>query len=104
MEAPPTIRYVSIDFERETLTARLDAGGLDSKAKAFFSWLGVTQYLTRDAVLNSLREIVSATVAGSEIVATFVVATSILQIEPRASFTRPFQSGQRVSASRGLVC
>ena len=51
---------------------------MDRKAKAFFSWLGVTQYLTRDAVLKSLREIVSATVAGSEIVATFVVPTFIL--------------------------
>jgi methyltransferase (TIGR00027 family) len=78
MEEPPTLRYVSIDFECETLTARLDAGGLDRKAKAFFSWLGVTQYLTRDAVLKALREIVSATVAGSEIVATFVVPISIL--------------------------
>jgi O-methyltransferase involved in polyketide biosynthesis len=51
---------------------------VDSKAKAFFSWLGVTQYLTRDTVLKALREIVSATVAGSEIVGTFVVPTSIL--------------------------
>jgi methyltransferase (TIGR00027 family) len=78
MEAPPTLRYVSIDFECETLTARLDAGGVDRKAKAFFSWLGVTQYLSRDAVLKALREIVSASVAGSEVVATFVVPTSIL--------------------------
>jgi methyltransferase (TIGR00027 family) len=78
IEAPPTLRYVSIDFERETLTARLDAGGVDRKAKAFFSWLGVTQYLTPDAVLKTLREIASASVAGSGIVATFVVPASIL--------------------------
>ena len=50
---------------------------MDRKAKAFLSWLGVTQYLTRDAVLKALREIVSATVAGSEIVATFAVPASI---------------------------
>jgi O-methyltransferase involved in polyketide biosynthesis len=42
-EAPPNLRYVSIDFECETLSARLDAGGVDRKAKAFFSWLGVTR-------------------------------------------------------------
>ena len=51
---------------------------MDRKAKAFLSWRGVTQYLTRDAVLKALREIVSATVAGSEIVATFAVPASIL--------------------------
>jgi methyltransferase (TIGR00027 family) len=78
MEAPSTLRYVSIDFERETLTARLDTGGVDRKARAFFSWLGVTQYLTGDAVLKTLREIVSASMAGSEIVTTFVVPASIL--------------------------
>jgi methyltransferase (TIGR00027 family) len=78
IKTPPNLRYVSIDFESETLTARLDAGGVDRKAQAFFSWLGVTQYLTRDAVLKTLREIASATVAGSGIVATFVVPASIL--------------------------
>jgi methyltransferase (TIGR00027 family) len=78
IEAPPSLRFVPIDFERETLTAGLDAGGVDRKAKAFFSWLGVTQYLTRDAILKTLREIASATVAGSGIVATYVVPASTL--------------------------
>jgi methyltransferase (TIGR00027 family) len=78
IEAPPTLRHVSIDFERETLIAGLEAGGVDRKAKAFFSWLGVTQYLTRDAVLKALREIVSTTVAGSRIVATLIVPSSTL--------------------------
>jgi len=78
IEAPPHLHYVPIDFERETLTASLDGGGVDRKARAFFSWLGVTQYLTRDAVLKTLREIASATVSGSEIVATFVVPASML--------------------------
>jgi O-methyltransferase involved in polyketide biosynthesis len=52
--------------------------GVDGKAKTFFSWLGVTQYLTRDAVLNTLREIVSATASGSEVVVTFVVPLATL--------------------------
>lgn len=78
VEALPSLRYVPIDFERETLSAALDAGGVNRRAKAFFSWLGVTQYLTRDAVLKALREIASATVAGGGIVATFVVPASTL--------------------------
>ena len=78
IEAPAPLRFVPIDFECGTLTAGLDAGGVDRKAKAFFSWLGVTQYLTRDAVRKALREIASATVPDSGIVATFVVPGSIL--------------------------
>jgi methyltransferase (TIGR00027 family) len=36
MKAPATLHYVSIDFECETLTARLDAEGVERNAKAFF--------------------------------------------------------------------
>jgi methyltransferase (TIGR00027 family) len=61
IQPPVTLRYVPVDFERETLTQRLAAGGVNPGAKAFFSWLGVIQYLTRDAVLSTLREIASAT-------------------------------------------
>ena len=78
IERPPTLHYVPLDFEHETLTDGLAAGGVDGKAKTFFSWLGVTQYLTRDAVLNTLREIVSATASGSEVVVTFVVPLATL--------------------------
>ena len=100
VEAQPTLRFVPIDFERETLTAGLDAGGVDSKAKAFFSWLGVTQYLTRDAVLKALREIVSTTTAGSGI-SPLLLCLPPRSIEPRASLSRHIQRGEQVSASLG---
>jgi hypothetical protein len=57
-----------VDFERETLADGLIAGGVSSEPKSFLSWLGVTQYLTRDGLQNTLREIVSATAPGSELV------------------------------------
>lgn len=84
---PPTLRYIPVDFERETLTQKLAKGGIDRGAKAFFSWLGVTQYLTRDAVLSTLREIASATVPGSRLVATFPVPSAMLNHEEREILT-----------------
>jgi methyltransferase (TIGR00027 family) len=81
IDAPPTLRYVPVDFEHETLADGLAAGGVDRNARAFFSWLGVTQYLTRDVVLSALREIASATVPGSELVASFVVPVATLNQE-----------------------
>src|SRR4051794_40339219 len=75
---PSLLHYIPVDFERETLAQRLSAGGIDRGAKAFFSWLGVTQYLTKDAVLSTLREIASATASGSELVATFPVPAAML--------------------------
>ena len=50
IEAPARLRHIPIDFERETLTQGLVAVGFRTGERAFFSCLGVTQYLTREAV------------------------------------------------------
>ena len=81
IKSPPTLRHVPLDFEQATLISGLAAGGVNRNAKAFFSWLGVTQYLPRDVVLNTLREIVSATAPGTELVVQFIVPAATLSPE-----------------------
>jgi methyltransferase (TIGR00027 family) len=78
IKSPPTLRHVPLDFEEATLISGLAAGGVNRNAKAFFSWLGVTQYLPRDVVLNTLREIASATAPGTELVVQFIVPAATL--------------------------
>jgi methyltransferase (TIGR00027 family) len=67
---PGNVRFLSMDFEAETLAEGLRRGGVRESEPAFFSWLGVTMYLTEPAI-----DAVLATVAtfppGSEIVLTF---------------------------------
>jgi methyltransferase (TIGR00027 family) len=99
---PPTLHYVPIDLQHATLSSGLATGGVTRDAKAFFSWLGVTQYLPRDAVLNTLREIASAAAPGSELVVQFVVPPATLTrkdadlvtalAEIAASIGEPYQS------------
>jgi methyltransferase (TIGR00027 family) len=81
IKSPPTLRHVPINFEQATLISGLAAGGVNRNAKAFFSWLGVTQYLPRDVVLNTLREIASATAPGTELVVQFIVPAATLSPE-----------------------
>jgi methyltransferase (TIGR00027 family) len=87
IEAPATLHYVPIDFERETLAEGLAAGGVNRHALAFFSWLGVTQYLTPEAVLRTLGEIAAVAAPGSELVFTFVVPAATLSGEEGAVVT-----------------
>lgn len=54
---PDTLRFAAVDFERDDLMERLGAAGFDASKPTFFLWLGVTPYLTRDAVLGTLRAI-----------------------------------------------
>src|SRR5262245_12011930 len=52
IEAPASLTFVPVDFETQSLPEQLLAAGLREDEPAFFSWLGVTMYLTRDAVVN----------------------------------------------------
>ena len=52
---PGSLTYVPVDFETQTLADRLRESGFQPDRPAFFSWLGVTMYLTREVVLSALR-------------------------------------------------
>ena len=54
---PPWVAYINHDFQRGSLTAALLADGFDNARRAFVFWLGVTPYLTEDAVFATLGEL-----------------------------------------------
>jgi methyltransferase (TIGR00027 family) len=56
---PPSVTYAPVDFERQTLAEGLKLAGFDASKAAFFSWLGVTMYLTEDAVMATFGFIAS---------------------------------------------
>jgi methyltransferase (TIGR00027 family) len=47
---PPSLRFVAVDFETQQLGEPLAGAGLRAEEPAFFSWLGVSMYLTRAAI------------------------------------------------------
>ncbi len=82
---PPSVTFVPVDFETQNPADRLGEAGLDTGAPAFFSWLGVTQYLTEDAVTATLR-FVATMPRASSIVFDYTVAPSTLAPAARAAF------------------
>jgi methyltransferase (TIGR00027 family) len=69
--------YVAVDFERETLADALDRAGFDRTRPAFFSWIGVTMYISRAASAATFRTVAGAA-PGSEIVFTYAPAAAEL--------------------------
>ncbi len=51
---PADLTFVPVDFERQKLEVELEGAGFMPGERAFFSWLGVTPYLTSDVVLATL--------------------------------------------------
>jgi methyltransferase (TIGR00027 family) len=79
------VAYAAIDFERDTLADGLTRAGFDWTRPAFIAWLGVTVYLTRDAILDTLRR-VAALPAGSGIVFDYSLPPDRLTEAQRVTF------------------
>jgi methyltransferase (TIGR00027 family) len=67
---PDNVLLVPIDFESERLAERLAAAGVQLDRPVFFSWLGVTVYLTSSAI-DAVFRMVASLPPSSEIVFTF---------------------------------
>lgn len=75
---PQCLTFAPIDFETETLKDRLEQVGFRNDEPAFFSWLGVTMYLTPETVMNTIKSVASSTSAGTQIVFDYIVSPSSL--------------------------
>jgi len=63
LKAPDCLTWVPVDFERDSIGKQLEQAGLDASGSTFVNWLGVTSYLTADAITATLAQFGSATLA-----------------------------------------
>ncbi len=70
VELPAGLVFAPIDFERQTLREGLEEAGFDFAELAVFSWMGVTMYLTLDAINATLAAMAKCR-AGSRVVLTY---------------------------------
>ena len=55
------VTYVNIDFSYQSLTEQLIGAGFDQKKSAIFTLEGVSQYITKEAVSSTIKELASLT-------------------------------------------
>jgi methyltransferase (TIGR00027 family) len=66
LSLPATLTFAPVDFERQSLAEGLANAGFVRDRPAFFQWLGVTPYLTHEAISATLDFVVG--VPGSAVV------------------------------------
>jgi methyltransferase (TIGR00027 family) len=104
--------FVPVDLEVQSLQDGLSAAGLDWAQRTLFSWLGVTLYLTAEAIESTLRTIAKSA-AGSEVALSYRTDDSVLD-DPGREFTaiiapvvaaagEPLQAGWTAAAIERLV-
>jgi methyltransferase (TIGR00027 family) len=64
--------YLPLDFGREGLADALRRSTFDPDAAACFLWEGVTNYLSEEAVVGTLRDVASLAAPGSRLFFTYV--------------------------------
>ena len=65
---PDNLTFVPVDFKKDSLTERLIAAGFETSEKSFFSWLGVTYYLSAEAIDTMLSALSGLCTDGSTLV------------------------------------
>jgi methyltransferase (TIGR00027 family) len=96
-----SVHFIAADLSLETVAAALARSAFRSSEMTFFSWLGVTMYLSREANLATLRSIASCAPGLSELVFTYFDARllddqseSFRDMQQRvAALGEPFLSG-----------
>ncbi len=115
---PSGVTFVAVDFRIDSLADRLIDMGFERSQPAFVSWLGVTQYLTREAIGTTL-DVVCGFAPGTELVMEYVVPDAMRDAsggaladffmprtaafgEPWLTFFTPTEVGELLAA-RGLA-
>jgi methyltransferase (TIGR00027 family) len=82
IDVPPWLSYAPTDFESEGVAEGLARAGFSRELPAFFSWLGVTMYLTASA-LSATFGFIAATPPGGGVVFDYMLPLEELPILER---------------------
>jgi methyltransferase (TIGR00027 family) len=72
VELPAHLQLVAADLSETALDEALAGSAFAPERPAFFAWLGVTPYLSREANLATLRAIARCSSAGAELVFSYL--------------------------------
>jgi methyltransferase (TIGR00027 family) len=83
---PGSMRFAPTDFESSILVDVLVGVGFNCSKAALFSWLGVSMYLTKTAVLDTLRFVATALPERSGIVFDYCITEEEMNPTQRRAF------------------
>jgi len=89
IEAPSNVELIALDFETTSLRDCLRKSSFDFEKPAFLSWLGVTMYLSTDAI-DAVFRFVSSLPGSSEIIFTFASPAPIVPEKGGEALIAPF--------------
>ena len=95
--APENLRFVAVDFERDDFAEKLRQAGFEPGRRSLVVWMGVTYYLTAQAMTRALSQIHALGGAGMR----FIFDYMLKEIIDGASQNREALNKARIAARLG---
>ena len=96
------VTYVNIDFSYQSLTEQLIGAGFDQEKSTIFTLEGVSQYITKEAVSSTIKELASLTRDTNSIFFMSYV-DELLDTNPEACFGEGYPNpAKKASLIKGL--
>jgi len=71
--APENLRFVPVDFEQDDFVAKLRQSGFAAERRSLIVWMGVTYYLTPQAMARALSQIATLGGAGMRLIFDYML-------------------------------
>ncbi len=86
--APDNLRFVAVDFEKDDFVEKLKTAGFDATRRSLIIWMGVSYYLTAQAMARALTQIASLGGGGTRLTFDYFLQEVIDQTttNPEARF------------------
>ncbi len=97
------VTYVSIDFNHQSLAEQLLAAGFDQSKSTVFTLEGVSQYITKEAITSTIKELAALTQNTSS---TFFISyvDELLDKDPESCFGKGYpKAAKRAEIIKGLA-
>lgn len=90
----PNLHFVPVNFEtKESWMDKLKAHGFDSNKPALFTSLGVSMYLTLDAIVETLSSMATLS-PGSILIMTFMLPLDLVRPQDKFGYERSLKGAQ----------
>jgi methyltransferase (TIGR00027 family) len=77
-QVPTNLHFIPIDFAQDRLGVALRGSSFAAEKRTFISWLGVTYYLERGVIFDTLHELADLTPPGSHLVFDYLDSDAFL--------------------------
>ena len=94
---PENLEFIPVDLDRDNVAEALARSRYSPDHRGFFSLLGTVQYISREALVNTLRSIAIIAAPGSELVLSYVLPRHLVE-PPHLS---AYDWGLRFAARQG---